>query len=162
MANIDNCREFFLKGVTDIYVYSLDASVIPQPFSVPNIRNLSGCEFGDPLLHVSICEDSEIVGEKLSAKASMAKDNFGWVYSFVISAEIMLDYEILANVLSSLNKKACCVLLKVVDGTVYLCYAVPDSFKCVVTSSMSMTSFEHSLRIVCQSLSSFIPLAMPE
>lgn len=162
MANIDNCREFFLKGVTDIYVHSLDASVIPQPFSVPGIRILSGCEFGEPLLHVSICEDSEIVGEKLSAKASMTKGNLGWVYSFAISAEFMLDYGILADVLSSLNKKACCVLLKVVDGTVYLCYAVPDSFKCVVTSSMSMTSFKHSLQIDCQSLSSFIPLAMSE
>ena len=162
MANIDNCREFFLKGVTDIYVHSLIASVIPQPFSVPNIRNLSGCEFGAPLLHVSIREDSEIVGEKLSAKASMTKGNLGWVYSFAISAEFMLDYGILADVLSSLNKKACCVLLKVVDGTVYLCYAVPDSFKCVVTSSMSMTSFKHSLQIDCQSLSSFILLAMSE
>lgn len=41
----DNCKEFFLAGITDVYIYPTKSSSIPVPFSVAQILNINNCVF---------------------------------------------------------------------------------------------------------------------
>lgn len=158
----DNCREIFLEGVTDAYVYPRSGSQIPVPFSMAQILQINNCKFADALLHIGTIDGAEVIAESLSAKSTVSKTGYGASFSLDISATIT-DGK--TNVRETQRKIAieqqdCYIVLKREDGQFYLCYSLPGTFAFNATTTSAQTSEQMSLSVSCKSMSDFIPITI--
>ncbi|MFW5598400.1 MAG: hypothetical protein ACOCNV_08750 [Prevotella sp.] len=160
----ENCKEIFLEGITDAYIYPSVNSVLPVPFAVAQILRMNNCKFGDVLLHIATAEETYVVADTLSAKSTPARNGNGTVFSLEISATITEGKE---NVRETQRKIAIegddyYVVLKREDGTFYLCYSLPSTFTFNASTSTTQTSEQESLTISMKSMSDFIPITIQE
>lgn len=158
----DNCKEIFLDGITDVYLYSTKNSSIPVPFSVAQILNINNCSFTDALLHIATRDGSPAVAETLTAKSSFSKVGNGSLFSLEISATITDGKE---NVRETQRKIAIeeddyYIVLRCECGQMYLCYTLPNTFSFNATTSFSQTEEQMSLNVSCKSLSDFISITV--
>lgn len=160
----ENCKEIFLEGITDAYIYSSVNAVLPVPFAVAQILSMNNCKFGDALLHIATAGETYVVADTLSAKSTPARNGNGTVFSLEISATITEGKE---NVRETQRKIAIdgddyYVVLKREDGTFYLCYSLPSTFAFNANTSTTQTSEQVSLTISMKSMSDFIPITIQE
>ncbi len=158
----DNCKEVFLEGITDVYIYSTKSSSIPVPFSVAQVLNINNCVFYDALLHIATQGGTPVVAETLTAKSTTSKTGYGTMFSLEISATITDGKE---NVRETQRKIAieendCYIVLRREDGQMYLCYTLPNTFSINATTNISQTEEQMSLTTSCKSLSDFIPITV--
>lgn len=164
MISSENCKERFLEGITDAYIYPSVNAVLPVPFAVAQILRMNNCKFGDALLHIATAEETYVVADTLSAKSTPARNGNGTVFSLEISATITEGKE---NVRETQRKIAIegddyYVVLKREDGTFYLCYSLSSTFTFNASTSTTQTSEEESLTISMKSMSDFIPITIQE
>lgn len=158
----DNCKEIFLAGITDVYIYPTKSSSIPVPFSVAQILNINNCSFTDALLHIATQDRSLVVAETLTAKSTISKMGSQTLFSLEISATITDGKE---NVRETQRKIAieeedCYIVIRREDGQLYLCYTLPNTFSFNATTNVSQTEEQMSLTTSCKSLSDFIPITV--
>lgn len=158
----DNCREIFLEGITDAYVYPREGSQIPVPFSMAQILQINNCKFADALLHIGTTDGAEAIADILSAKTTVSAVGYGTQFALDISATITDGKE---NVRETQRKIAieqqdCYAVLKREDGQFYLCYSLPGTFAFNAATTSAQTSEQVSLAISCKSMSDFIPITI--
>lgn len=160
MITTDKCKEFYLDGVTDAYVYPAEKCVVPVPFNVAQILSLNNCRFDGLLLRIDTAGNSDATAEKLTAKSSSAKIGNNTVFSFEISAtgieEVENLYEIQKKI--SLDNKNCYVVLKKKNGNLFLCYSLPGTFSFRLNTELAQDSEKGTLTITTSALSNFIPI----
>lgn len=162
MVSFDNCKEFFLEGITDVYIYPTKSCSIPVPFSVAQVLNINNCSFTDALLHIATQDGSPVVAETLTAKSTISKIGSQTMFSLEISATITDGKE---NVRETQRKIAieeedCYIVIRREDGQLYLCYTLPNTFSFNATTNVSQTEEQMSLTTSCKSLSDFIPITV--
>lgn len=162
MVSFDNCKEFFLEGIIDVYIYPTKSSSIPVPFSVAQVLNINNCSFTDALLHIATQDGSPVVAETLTAKSTISKMGSQTMFSLEISATITDGKE---NVRETQRKIAieeedCYIVIRREDGQLYLCYTLPNTFSFNATTNVSQTEEQMSLTTSCKSLSDFIPITV--
>lgn len=160
----ENCKEVFLEGITDAYIYPTVNAVLPVPFAVAQILSVNNCRLGDALLHIATAGETYVVADTLTAKSTPARSGNGTVFSLEISATITEGKE---NVRETQRKIAIegddyYVVLKREDGTLYLCYTLPGTFAFNASTSATQTSEQISLTISMKSMSDFIPITIQE
>lgn len=160
----DNCKEIFLEGITDAYVYPAEGSSIPVPFSMAQILQINNCKFADTLLHIGTADGAEAFAETLTAKNSISKSGFGYLFTLSISATITDGKENVRETQRkiAIEKQDCYIVLKREDGLLFLCYTLPNTFSFNAITNSTQTSEQISLTISCNSLSDFIPITIRE
>ena len=158
----DNCKEFFLAGITDVYIYPTKSSSIPVPFSVAQILNINNCVFPDALLHIATQDGKPVVAKTLTAKSTTSKMGCGSVFSLEISATITDGKE---NVRETQRKIAIegddyYIVLCREDGQLLLCYTLPNTFSFKADTSLSQSEEQMPLSISCKSMSDFISITI--
>lgn len=158
----DNCKEIFLEGITDVYIYSTKSSSIPVPFSVAQILNINNCSFTDALLHIATQDGAPVVAETMTAKSTVSKVGYGSLFSLEISATVIDGKE---NVRETQRKIAieeddCYIVIRREGGQMYLCYTLPNTFSVNATTNISQTEEQMTLTTSCKSLSDFIPITV--
>lgn len=162
MISSENCKEIFLEGITDAYIYPSVNSVLPVPFAVAQILRMNNCKFGDALLHIATAEETYVVADTLSAKSTPARNGNGTVFSLEISATITEGKE---NVRETQRKIAIegddyYIVLCREDGQLFLCYTLPNTFSFKANTSLSQSEEQMSLSISCKSMSDFISITI--
>ena len=162
MISSENCKERFLEGITDAYIYPSVNAVLPVPFSVAQILRMNNCKFGDALLHIATAEETYVVADTLSAKSTPERNGNGTVFSLEISATITDGKE---NVRETQRKIAIegddyYIVLRREDGQLLLCYTLPKTFSFKANTSLSQSEEQMSLSISCKSMSDFISITI--
>ena len=162
MISSENCKERFLEGITDAYIYPSVNAVLPVPFSVAQILRMNNCKFGDALLHIATAEETYVVADTLSAKSTPERNGNGTVFSLEISATITDGKE---NVRETQRKIAIegddyYIVLCREDGQLLLCYTLPNTFSFKANTSLSQSEEQMSLSISCKSMSDFISITI--
>ena len=162
MISSENCKERFLEGITDAYIYPSVNAVLPVPFSVAQILRMNNCKFGDALLHIAIAEETYVVADTLSAKSTPERNGNGTVFSLEISATITDGKE---NIRETQRKIAIegddyYIVLCREDGQLLLCYTLPNTFSFKANTSLSQSEEQMPLSISCKSMSDFISITI--
>ena len=78
MVEAEKCIETFLDGVSDLYLYAPQETVLPIPFSVGLLTEMSKCQLPQtPVLHVSVIASEDIVASSFTAKSSNSRAKLG-------------------------------------------------------------------------------------
>ncbi len=164
MELAQKCKEQYLDGVTDAYVYPMDGSTVSVPFSVAQILSINSCVFPSALLHVTTTGDeSGLDADSITAKTSADIGGNGTVFTFEVSATVSDgNNDNVREACKAMRNKDCLVVLGKADGTLYLCYSLPGTFAIKPTDSMTESVEQHTLTISLKSLSAFIPITLKD
>ena len=154
----DSCKELFLDGVTDIYLYQTNNLSFAIPFSVPQILSLTVDKMPSPNVHLSLADENAIIATSLSAKVSPDLNGNGIIYSYEISAVIASGIETISEIHKDIKQNDCYVVLRRDDGTLRLCYTLPNTFLFKPTESVSSSDNSTSLSVTLKAMSDFIEL----
>ena len=156
----DNCKEIFLEGVTDAYLYPMEESKIPVPFNMAQILQINNCKFPEPALHIATMGDDYVMADSITAKVTMSKVGYGTQYAFDISANIVAGHANVREAYFNIRKKECYVVLKKVDGSFVLCYTLPGTFLFSSTATTTLTDNQCTVQVSLKSSSEFIPITI--
>lgn len=155
------CREYFLNGVTDIYIYAAEKVSLPVPFSVPYIGLMENCELGEPLVSISLSNEGVIMADSITAKTTVAESGSNAIYTIEITVSISEDEEKTKRAKKTLAyNDDCYVLLYKNDGTYRFCYTLPGTFYFVYNVSNAASGESRALTVQLKSLSEFIPITL--
>lgn len=158
----DKCKEFFLEGITDAYLYPVSGSSMPLPFSLPQILVMNNCVLPDALLHITIDGEADVVADSLSVKSTMSVKGNGKVFSFEMSASVNDGKQIVRETQRkiSIEDEDYYLVLKSQDGLLHLCYTLPGTFMLTTKTNFSQIDEQLSLSISMKSMSDFIPITI--
>ena len=129
MVEAEKCIETFLDGVSDLYLYAPKETVLPIPFSVGLLTEMSKCQLPQtPVLHVSVIEREDIVASSFTAKSSSSKATLGLLYTYDISVNVEKGYKKVPDIVKNVAHADFYVVLRRYDGLLLLCYAMPGAF----------------------------------
>ena len=129
MVEAEKCIETFLDGVSDLYLYAPKETVLPIPFSVWLLTEMSKCQLPQtPVLHVSVIEREDIVASSFTAKSSSSKATLGLLYTYDISVNVEKGYKKVPDIVKNVAHADFYVVLRRYDGLLLLCYAMPGAF----------------------------------
>lgn len=154
----NNCREKFLEGVTDVYIYPTSAVKLPIPFNVAQIMSMSGGEFGDNVLHISTSGEDYVVAESITAKTTLTESGNGTLYTFNISGSVENGQEIVCEAVKTLRRTDYFLVLQTQGGTRYLVNTLPNTFSFRSTDSKSLNEDSRDFTISAKAMSDFILL----
>lgn len=160
----EKCRELYLDGVTDAYVYPLASCTISVPFSVAQILSINSCVFPSALLRVTTTGDeSSIEATSITAKTTVDVGGNGQVFTFEISAAVSDgSNDNVREACKAMRDTDCVTVLRKSDGTLYLCYAMPGTFTFKPTANLSQTSEDNIFTMSMKAMSAFIPVTLKE
>lgn len=155
----NSCLETFLEGVAEVFVYPVENCNIPVPFCVAQILELKNCRFTIPVLHLALVEglDANVIASSLTAKVTPAIEGSGTIYSFDISAAVESGSDNVRDIYKVMEKKDYNVVLRLTDGTLRLCYALPNTFRLSHPLSLEDNA-QRNISITLKSRSEFIPV----
>ena len=164
MVLSQKCKEQFLDGVTDAYVYAMDTSIVPVPFSVAQILSINNCVFSSALLHITTTGDeSGLDADSITAKTSVDIGGNGMLFTFEVSATISDgNNDNVREACKDMRGKDCLMVLRKMDSTLYLCYTLPGTFTIKPTDSITESVEQHTMTISLKSLSAFIPITLKD
>lgn len=156
----EKCKELFLEGITDAYIYPVLGTHIPLPFSVPQIVGIKNCQFAEALLHISTDDSGNAIADSITSKSTSQKAGKGLMYTIETSITVTDGKE---NVREAVRKMVVTgenyyVVLKREDDQLYLCYTLPGTFAFSTSTSSTQTSEQVTLTVSMKSMSDFIPI----
>lgn len=154
----DNCKEFFLDGVTDIYLYQNSKLSFTIPFNVPQILQLSVSNMPSPDAHFSLAAVDALIATSLSAKVSPELSGNGIVYSYEISATIVSGLDTIIEIQKDFQQNDYYVVLRMNDESLRLCYTMPNTFLFKPVENVSSSESSTTLTITLKAMSDFIKL----
>lgn len=162
MNKTDNCRELFLDGVTDAYLYPVQGTSLPIPYNVQLILQMSNCKFSTSFLHLTDREedDNEVNVENIIVKSTASQQGFGLVFTFELTANVTAGYENIVELNNKMQGKDYYIVLKKQDGTYHLCYTLPHSFKFAVSTQIQQGGESQGITITAKAVSDFIPITL--
>jgi hypothetical protein len=157
----DSCRELFLDGVTDAYLYAVRDSSVPIPFSIPLILNMNGCKFAGEALHLATSEgDNYVISDSITAKETSSEGGNGTVFKFEITANISDGKANMSEIIKNMHGKDYYIVLRKQDDSLYLCHTIPGTFSIAPSVTIQMDAESRSITATCQAMSEFIPITI--
>lgn len=161
---LDECSEFFLDGITDVFLYTSQSSDIPVPLSAQQTTSIDNCAFQSPAAHLSLSdgEDVSAVYDSVTAKTTITLGGNGFAYAMEISLNVTSGNENINAISKNVFDKDCNVVFRCEDGTYWLGYALPATFFFQSTTSITQTEETRTVTITLKSMSSFIPITIKQ
>lgn len=157
----DSCRELFLDGVTDAYLYAVRDSSVPIPFSIPLILDMNGCKFAGEALHLATSEgDNYVISDSITAKETSSEGGNGTVFKFEITANISDGKANIPEIIKNMHGKDYYIVLRKQDDSLYLCHTIPGTFSIAPSVTIQMDAEIRSITATCQAMSEFIPITI--
>lgn len=157
----DSCRELFLDGVTDAYLYAVRDSSVPIPFSIPLILDMNGCKFAGEALHLATSEgENYVISDSITAKETSSEGGNGTVFKFEITANISDGKANIPEIIKNMHGKDYYIVLRKQDDSLYLCHTTPGTFSIAPSVTIQMDAESRSITATCQAMSEFIPITI--
>lgn len=157
----DSCRELFLDGITDAYLYAVRDSSVPIPFSIPLILQITGCHFAGEALHIATSEgDNYVISDSITAKETSSDGGNGTVFKFEITANISEGKANMPEIIKNMHGKDYYIVLRKQDDSLYLCHTIPGTFSITPSVTVQNDAESRSITATCQAMSEFIPITI--
>ena len=159
----NKCKELFLEGVTDVMFYPKEECVIQVPFNMAQVLYINNCSLPDePTLHLATSGENYIIVENLTVKMTLARQGNGTIYTYNISANVANGGENVAEAYRNMREKYYLVVLRKIDGSLHLCYTLPNTFGMGSSTDNSQTGLSRAFTATTQALSEPIPITLQE
>lgn len=156
----NTCREVFLDGITDIYIYPVHGSSFPIPNFVAGIQMMNTCQLPAAALHIATHEgdDTHVVASNIKGKASLADTGKGIVYTYNITCNVDFGGNNAREAQEKMKGKDHLVVLKKKDDTLNLLYTLAGSFSFRTSADVDQSGETRTATIATQALSDLIPI----
>ena len=159
----NKCKELFLEGITDVMFYPREECIIPVPFSMAQVLYINNCSLpAVPTLCLATSGENYVIVENLTVKMTLAKQGNGTVYTYNISANVANGGENVAEAYRNMRDNEYLVVLRKTDGSLHLCYTLPNTFGIGSSTDNSQTGLSRAFTATTQSLSEPIPITLRE
>lgn len=162
MSSSQNCSEYFLDGITDVYLQSTDSFGNEVPFSVPQLLSArSSASLADSLFRISTSDNaSSVYADSITAKTSVTDSGNGSYYTIEITASVTGNADELRSVGKKIGKNDYHVVLRTADGGNLLGYTLPNTFSFQSTTSITQTEETRTVSLSLKSMSDLVPLTI--
>lgn len=159
----NKCKELFLEGITDVMFYPKEECVIPVPFNMAQVLYIDNCSLPDePTLRLATSGENYIIVENLTVKMTLARQGNGTIYTYNISANVANGGENVDEAYRNMRDKDYLVVLRKIDGSLHLCYTLPNTFGMGSSTDNSQTWLSRAFTATTQALSEPIPITLQE
>ena len=159
----NKCKELFLEGVTDVMFYPKEECVIPVPFNMAQVLYINNCSLpAEPTLRLATSGENYIIVENLTVKMTLARQGNGTIYTYNISANVANGVENVVEAYRNMRDKEYLVVLRKTDGSLHLCYTLPNTFGMGSSTDNSQTVLSRAFTATTQALSEPIPITLQE
>ena len=159
----NKCKELFLEGITDVMFYPMEECVILKPFNMAHVLYINNCNLPDePTLRLATSGENYVIVENLTVKMTFAKQGNGTIYTYNISANVANGGENVAEAYRNMRDKDYLVVLRKIDGSLHLCYTLPNTFGMGSSTDNSQTVLSRAFTATTQALSEPIPITLQE
>ena len=159
----NKCKELFLEGITDVMFYPREECVIPVPFNMAQVLYIKNCSLpAEPTLHLAMSGENFVIAENLSVKVTLAKQGNGTIYTYNISANIAHGGENVREAYKTMRGKTYYVVLRKQDGSLHLCYTLPNTFGIGGSTDNSQAELARTFTATTQAMSEPIPITLRE
>ena len=159
----NKCKELFLEGITDVMFYPREECIIPVPFSMAQVLYINNCSLpAEPTLCLATSGENYVIVENLTVKMTLAKQGNGTIYTYNISANVANGGENVVEAYRIMRDKEYLVVLRKTDGSLQLCYTLPNTFGIGSSTDNSQTGLSRAFTATTQSLSEPIPITLQE
>ena len=159
----NKCKELFLEGITDVMFYEKEECDIPVPFSMAQVLYINNCKLpAEPTLRLATSGENYVIVENLTVKMTLAKQGNGTIYTYNISANVVNGGENVVEAYRNMRDKDYLVVLRKTDGSLQLCYTLPNTFGIGNSTDNSQTGLSRAFTATTQALSEPIPITILE
>ena len=159
----NKCKELFLEGITDVMCYKNEDCVIPVPFMVAQVLYINNCSLpAEPTLRLATSGENYVIVENLTVKMSLAKQGNGTIYTYNISANVANGGENVVEAYRNMRDKDYIVVLRKTDGSLHLCYTLPNTFDIGGSTDNSQAELARTFTATTQAMSEPIPITLKE
>ena len=159
----NKCKELFLEGLTDVMLYPKEECVIPVPFSMAQVSYINNCKLpAEPTLRLATSGENYVIVENLTVKMTLTKQGNGTIYTYNISANVVNGGENVVEAYRNMRDKDYLVVLLKTDGSLQLCYTLPNTFGMGNGTDNGQTGLSRTFTATTQALSEPIPITILE
>ena len=159
----NKCKELFLESITDVMFYPMEECVIPVPFNMAQVLYINNCSLPDePTLHLATSGENYVIVDNLTVKMTLAKQGNGTIYTYNISANVANGGENVVEAYRNMRDKEYLVVLRKTDGSLHLCYTLPNTFGMGSSTDNIQTGLSRAFTATIQALSEPIPITLRE
>ena len=159
----NKCKELFLEGITDVMFYPREECIIPVPFNMAQVLYINNCKLpAEPTLRLATSGENYVIVENLTVKMTLAKQGNGTIYTYNMSANVVNGGENVVEAYRIMRDKDYLVVLRKTDGSLQLCYTLPNTFGIGNSTDNSQTGLSRAFTATTQALSEPIPITILE
>lgn len=159
----NKCKELFLEGITDVMFYKKEECYIPVPFSMAQVLYINNCKLpAEPTLRLATSGENYVIVGNLTVKMTLAKQGNGTIYTYNISANVENGGENVVEAYRNMRDKDYLVVLRKTDGSLQLCYTLPNTFGIGNSTDDSQTGLSRAFTATTQAMSEPIPITILE
>ena len=159
----NKCKELFLEGITDVMFYPREECIIPVPFNMAQVLYINNCKLpAEPTLRLATSGENYVIVENLTVKMTLAKQGNGTIYTYNMSANVVNGGENVVEAYRNMRDKDYLVVLRKTDGSLQLCYTLPNTFGIGNSTDNSQTGLSRAFTATTQALSETIPITILE
>ena len=153
------CNELFLSDVVRVDLVPCDQCSIPVPFNVPGILEVLNPVVGEPVLSVGFDGDdlTSFVEEPATLKDTEQPQALGYLHTHELSALCLHNFSALRAARKALMGVDFNIIAHTIDGSRYLCYALPNTSKVSLDDQMG-SSASITVKASVNSMSGFIKI----
>ena len=159
----NKCKELFLEGITDVMFYPREECIIPVPFNMAQVLYINNCKLpAEPTLRLATSGENYVIVENLTVKMTLAKQGNGTICTYNMSANVVNGGENVVEAYRNMRDKDYLVVLRKTDGSLQLCYTLPNTFGIGNSTDNSQTGLSRAFTATTQALSEPIPITILE
>ena len=159
----NKCKELFLEGITDVMFYPREECIIPVPFNMAQVLYINNCKLpAEPTLRLATSGENYVIVENLTVKMTLAKQGNGTIYTYNMSANVVNGGKNVVEAYRNMRDKDYLVVLRKTDGSLQLCYTLPNTFGIGNSTDNSQTGLSRAFTATTQALSEPIPITILE
>lgn len=159
--NLPNqCKELWLEGITDVYLYPIEECKLSVPSCVAQVLSMNNVVLPEHVLRITTIGEQEVTASSITAKQTPNLEAIGTVYTYEISSNIEVGSDVLRNSYKDIKDKDYIVVLKLEDDTLRLCHTLPGTFSVRMPLNVNNNGQQRSVTIYLKSLSEFIPITL--
>ena len=159
----NKCKELFLEGITDVMFYKKEECTIPVPFSMAQVLYINNCKLpAEPTLRLATSGENYVIVENLTVKMTLAKQGNGTIYTYNMSANVVNGGENVVEAYRNMRDKDYLVVLRKTDGSLQLCYTLPNTFGIGGSADNSQAELARTFTATTQAMSEPIPITLRE
>lgn len=158
----DNCKELFLEGLADAYIYPVQGSSIPVPSCVAQILTLANCAFPSPAIHV-VTEGNgqgDCIAENITLKITPKISPSGTIYTFDLSALLVDGGDNAKEMYKTMQGNDYYIVVRNANNDNLLCYTLPNTFTMQLSLTANNASQQRTLSFSLKAMSELIPITI--